>query len=40
MSVNKEKKVIYFLFDLDPSTSMSFFIDFFISIKIKKKKKK
>tara|TARA_B100002052_G_scaffold204885_1_gene187178 strand:- start:101 stop:277 length:177 start_codon:yes stop_codon:yes gene_type:complete len=29
--VNNEKKVIYFLFDLDPSTSISFFIDFLIS---------
>ena len=34
INVNRAKKVIYFLFDFDPSTSISFFIDFFISIKI------
>ena len=38
LSVNKAKKVIYFLFDFEPFTSISFLIDFFISKKQKQKK--
>ena len=38
IKVNKAKKVIYFLFDFDPLTSISFLIDFFISRKTKTKK--
>ena len=38
ISVNKEKKVIYFLFALDPSIAISFLIEFLISIKIIEKK--
>ena len=37
IKVNNAKKVIYFLFDLDPSTSISFLIDFLISKKTKAK---
>ena len=33
MSVNKAKNVMYFLFDLYPSTSISVLIDFLIFIK-------
>ena len=40
INVNSAKKVIYFLFDFDPSTSMSFLMVFFISKKIKRKKNK
>jgi hypothetical protein len=32
--VNNEKYVIYFLFDVNPSLSISFLIEFLISIKI------
>ena len=39
ISVNREKKVIYFLFDFDPFTSISFLIDFFISKKTNIKRK-
>ena len=35
IKVNKAKNVIYFLFDFEPSTSISFLIDFLISIKTK-----
>ena len=38
ISVKSAKKVIYFLFDLDNSTSISFFIDFLISKKTNPKK--
>ena len=38
INVNKEKKVIYFLFALDPSIAISFLIEFLISIKIMEKK--
>ena len=38
INVNKEKKVIYFLFALDPSIAISFLIEFLISIKIIEKK--
>ena len=38
--VNKEKYVIYLLFDVRPSLSISFFIDFLISIKINTNNKK
>ena len=38
IKVNKAKKVIYFLFDFEPFTSISFLIDFFISRKTKTKK--
>ena len=34
INVNKEKKVMYFLFALDPSITISFLIEFFISKKI------
>tara|TARA_B100000989_G_C19466250_1_gene438434 strand:- start:155 stop:508 length:354 start_codon:yes stop_codon:yes gene_type:complete len=37
ISVNREKKVIYFLFALDPSKTISLFIEFLTSIKIIKK---
>ena len=36
--INKAKKVIYFLFDFDPLTSISFLIDFLFQEKHKKKK--
>ena len=39
ISVNREKKVIYFLFDFDPFTSISFLIDFLISKKTNIKRK-
>mgnify|MGYP001456841401 CR=1 FL=1 len=35
IKVNREKYVIYFLLALKPSLSISFLIDFLISIKIK-----
>ena len=38
IKVNKAKKVIYFLFDFEPFTSISFLMDFFISRKTKTKK--
>ena len=38
INVNKEKKVMYFLFALDPSITISFLIEFFISKKIIEKK--
>ena len=38
INVNKEKKVIYFLFALDPSIAISFLIEFLISMKIIEKK--
>tara|TARA_Y200000002_G_scaffold221202_1_gene182672 strand:- start:31 stop:399 length:369 start_codon:yes stop_codon:yes gene_type:complete len=38
IKVNKEKKVIYFLFALDPSIGISFLIEFLISKKIIEKK--
>ena len=38
IKVNKAKKVIYFLFDFEPFTSISFLIDFFISRKQKQKR--
>ena len=38
INVNKDKKVIYFLFALDPSIAISFLIEFLISIKIMEKK--
>ena len=37
ISVNNEKKVIYFLLALDPSTTISLFIEFLTSRKINKK---
>ena len=37
ISVNNEKKVIYFLFALDPSKTISLLIEFLTSIKIIKK---
>jgi hypothetical protein len=40
INVNRAKKVIYFLFDFDPSTSISFLMVFFISKKTKRKKNK
>ena len=40
ISVNKEKYVIYLLFEDKPSLSISFLIDFFISLKINIKSKK
>ena len=39
ISVNKEKKTIYFLFAIDPLTFMFAFIEFEISIKINIKNK-
>tara|TARA_Y100001935_G_scaffold238210_1_gene224379 strand:- start:32 stop:241 length:210 start_codon:yes stop_codon:yes gene_type:complete len=38
IKVNKAKYVIYFLFEFNPSLSISFFIAFFISKKIKIKR--
>ena len=38
IKVNKEKKVIYFLFALEPSIAISLLIEFLISIKIIEKK--
>ena len=38
--VNKEKYVIYFLFEVKPSLSISFLIDFLISWKINTNSKK
>ena len=40
IKVNNEKYVMYFLFDDRPSLSMSFLIDFLISLKINKNNKK
>ena len=37
ISVKSEKKAIYFLLALDPSTTISLLIEFFTSIKIKRK---
>ena len=38
LRVNKAKEIIYFLLATEPLTLILFFIEFFISIKIKKKK--
>ena len=38
IKVNKAKKVIYFLFDFEPFTSISFLIDFLFQEKQKQKK--
>ena len=38
ISVKREKKVMYFLLAIDPLTFMSFFNEFFISIKMIQKK--
>ena len=38
INVNNPKYVIYFLFDFKPSLSISFLMDFLISIKNKNKK--
>ena len=40
INVNNEKYVMYFLLDNKPSLSISFLIDFFISLKINKNNKK
>tara|TARA_S200000501_G_scaffold205638_1_gene193367 strand:- start:56 stop:361 length:306 start_codon:yes stop_codon:yes gene_type:complete len=40
INVNKEKYVIYRLFEVSPSLSISILIDFFISLKINKNNKK
>ena len=34
INVNKEKKIIYFLLEIDPLTFILFLIEFFISVKI------
>tara|TARA_Y100000816_G_scaffold57449_1_gene37551 strand:+ start:1893 stop:2270 length:378 start_codon:yes stop_codon:yes gene_type:complete len=39
ISVNKEKKIIYFLFEIEPLTLIFFFNEFLVSINIIKKKK-